>query len=191
MKKSEALRRFIIVCMDFGRTVRKIVMAAVQTIRIWKLYQLLLRENFLYLTAKCLVHSIIIVSVKKAAVLQVCSQSLHFKFRKSYVPVSRHEYEWIGEELIIRYFDKLVNRIDIDQRVLLNKPEQIDFLIWIVIPIAAASVLQALNLKRAVHLYNLRRHVVWKKNSKQYNREEKLFHIIKRYEIDDEEANRK
>src|SRR3990172_3584913 len=83
MKTPESLRRPAVMLVYFRQAVRKIVKDMVNRVRKRQLDHFLVRKNFFYLSSEMLVHAVIIIRIKKAAVCQIRSQSFRFALARS------------------------------------------------------------------------------------------------------------
>ena len=127
---------------DFGDAVREIKMTVIESVREWKLDQILLGEDLLDFSPEGFVHAVVVIGVEEATRFEILSESLHFFIGKANVPVSCHEDERIRKEVFARDFDKLILGVDVDVCILLDEVKKVDFLIWIVVPIPPAAVFE-------------------------------------------------
>lgn len=68
VEQAKSLRWFAVVLMRFRKPVGKIEVTVVQTKGKGKRSEILVRENFLDFSAKCLIHPIVIIGVEESAV---------------------------------------------------------------------------------------------------------------------------
>lgn len=149
VKKAERLRRLAIVLVTFRRAIRKLELQMVNRVVVWQLNHFLSWKHFFHLSPKRLVHSVIIVSIKKAAVLEVCPQSADFILVENDVAVPSNEDERIREEALAVDVDELISRVNVKAGVLFDEREKVDFGGWVVVPIATSGIFEAGNLERA------------------------------------------
>src|SRR5689334_25386550 len=99
-KQSESLRRFAIMLMGFRNAVRKFEMRMVESVRIGKLLEFLIRKNFFDLAADWFIETIIIVDIEKTSGFKISSQTFSFGFGEIHITVSCQKEKWIIEDII-------------------------------------------------------------------------------------------
>ena len=73
MEQSKSLRWLTVVLMRLWYTIRKAEMAIVNAIAEWQLDQFFIWKHIFHFTPKSFIHSIIIISIKKSALHQICT----------------------------------------------------------------------------------------------------------------------
>lgn len=189
MKKSKALRGLAVMFVCFGWTVGEIILAMIYTKRKRQFDQILFGKYLFYFSAKCFIDPIIVIGIDEAAVLKIHPEALYFESAERHVAMPAEKNKWIGKEAIAGDIDKFIHRVDINESVLPDEFEEVDFFLRIVVPIAAAAVLEPRDLERAADFCRLRKCSRRKENTQKNEDRDALLHT-KRYEISQEEARR-
>ena len=110
-----------------------------------KFDEVCVREDLLHLAPEGTIHTIVIVSVQKAAAFEVGPQALRFNIGERDIAVARKEEERVGKELLTGDVNIFILWVDVDGGVSADEAKQVHLCRRIIVPIAAAGILDARN----------------------------------------------
>ena len=106
-------------------------------------------KSALHFTAKALIQTVVIVGVKKAAALEVATQTLDFSIVKSHVSMPGEVKIRVTEKIFVQELHALFCDRHANARVVAKKTEEVGQRRGIAVPVAAAAVLQSRNSEHA------------------------------------------
>ena len=141
-EQPEALRRQIVVLMDFWKSVIELIYSVVNGVAERQFNELLVRENLFHLAAHKLLNSVVVVDVQKSARRQIMAQVHHVGIRKNNVAVACQMHKWVVEKVGAANIDSGRFRIDVCADILVAVLNQIWQRCGVGVPVAAAVVFE-------------------------------------------------
>ena len=142
--ESVALGWFVVVFVDLGKSVGKVVALVVDRVGEGQFDKVEFGEDFFHLGNDEFFESIVVVDMQKTSANEVVAQVLRLLRGEDHVAVACHVEEWIVENLAAAYIDLGVFKVHLG--VLVAESDEVGQGGWIGIPVAAATVFEKCDL---------------------------------------------